>query len=74
MLYTNKKVLATYAHATGQWGFARVEGIDWRQITRGSADGVTNLFMLLNTARSKDRTVHVQVDDATNQITAAYMV
>ena len=74
MLYTNKKVLATYAHATGQWAFARIDGVDWKQISRGSADGVTNVFMLLNTARSKDRTVHVQVDDTSSQITAAYRV
>jgi immune inhibitor A len=52
--------------------WAYIEGTGWRKIQTGSTDGVTNLYMIMNTARANDRLVHVNIDGA-NRITSAYL-
>jgi hypothetical protein len=44
----------------------------WHKILTGAADGVTNVHVLLTTAKGNDRQVYV-VLDANKNITQAYM-
>lgn len=44
----------------------------WHKILPGSPDGVTNVFMILTTAKGNNRQAYV-VLDAPKNITAAYM-
>lgn len=76
MWFSNKKVLRTYTTVHAQNVYAHVEDVGgWRKVKTGNADGVTNLGVLLNTARNHDRNVTVFVDeDDNNRITHAYML
>lgn len=71
--YYNKKVLATFGYHTTQWAWAFIDGIGWRRIKGGAADGVTNLFIMLNEAKASDRLVHVYIDSS-GLITTAYLL
>ena len=73
MWHTNKKVVMTFVHHTTQYGYASIEGLGWLRIKSGSADGCTNLLVLLNAAKANDRLVHVNVN-ASNEIETAYML
>lgn len=73
MWHNNKKVTATYANHTSCSAWAEIEGVGWRRIREGAADGCTNLFIMLNAARANDRLVHVYIDDA-GLITTAYLL
>jgi hypothetical protein len=44
----------------------------WHKILPGAADGVTNVFLILTTAKGNNRQVYI-VLDANKNITAAYM-
>ena len=44
----------------------------WHRILTGATDGVTNVYVLLCTAKANDRQIYV-VLDANKNITAAYM-
>ena len=70
----NKKVNATFVHHTSQVAWADIQDLGWRQIKGGTADGVTNLIVLLSTAKANDRLVHVFIDAADNKIATAYMI
>jgi hypothetical protein len=50
-----------------------IDGLGWKRIKNDSADGVTNIFVLMCSARSNDRPVKVEIDDR-DFITTAYMV
>ena len=71
MWYT-KKILRTYATSGSQVAYAYIESVGWRRVKTGAANGVTNVFMMLNTARAHNMVVVVYVD-ATNFITRAYL-
>jgi len=73
MWFDNKRVNATFASNDPQWAWANIDGLGWKRIKNDSADGVTNLFVLMCSARSNDRPVNVEVDDR-DFITTAYMV
>lgn len=73
MWYYNKKVLATFVNYTTQYAYAYIDGIGWRRIKTGAADGCTNLFLLFCAAKANDRLVHVYID-ASNLITTAYLL
>lgn len=60
--YYNKTVQMTYAHHTTQWAWAYIDGLGWRRIKEGSADGVTNLFMACCEAVANGRNVSVYAD------------
>lgn len=60
--YYNKKVLATFAHYTSQWAWANIDGLGWRRIKDGAADGVTNIFAVCCEAAANNREVHVYAD------------
>jgi hypothetical protein len=44
----------------------------WHKVLTGAADGVTNVFLVLTTAKGNDRQVYV-VLDASKNITQVYM-
>ncbi|HKO60730.1 MAG TPA: hypothetical protein VJV03_06180 [Pyrinomonadaceae bacterium] len=69
------KINQVFTSRDGQNGWAHLVGTNaWHKILPGSADGVTNVFTLLTTAKGNDRQVFV-VFDATAQknITQSYM-
>ena len=71
--YNKKSVISTYATIDPQWAWANINGIGWRRIKEGAADGVTNIFLLMNTAESHGRLVNVEID-ADNNITNACLI
>ncbi len=73
MWHYNVTVTSTYVHHTTQWAWANISGLGWRRIKDGAADGVTNLFVLLNAAAANGRPVHVYIDGS-SLINTAYMV
>jgi hypothetical protein len=73
MWHYNVKVTSTYVHHTTQWAYAYIDGLGWRRIKDGAADGVTNLFVLFNAACANGRLVHVYIDGS-SLINTAYMV
>lgn len=60
--YYNKKVVSTFTHYTTQWAWANIDGLGWRRIKDGAADGVTNLFNVCCEAVANGSTVHVYAD------------
>lgn len=73
MWINNVKILATFGWSGSQWAWAYIDGVGWRRIKEGFADGVTNLFLMLNAARANDRPTNVFVDSS-GLITTAYLV
>ena len=71
--YNNRKVNATFVNYTTQWVWADIEGLGWRRIKDKSADGATNLFIIMNAAKANGRMVNVDID-ANNLITTAYLL
>ena len=68
----NKQVTLTYAHYTTQWAWVHVDGLGWRRLKDGAADGVTNLFAACCEALANSRPVHVYADG--NFIYTMYLV
>jgi immune inhibitor A len=60
--HNNIKVTSTFAYYTSQWAWANIEGVGWRRIKDGSADGVTNIFELCCEAVANTRPVNAYVD------------
>ncbi len=58
----NVSVTSTFAHHTSQWAWAHLNGVGWRRIKDGAADGVTNLFVSLCEAAANNKKVHVYID------------
>jgi hypothetical protein len=70
MWYPNKTVVATHAKDGTRMAWAIISGIaGWKRIRPNSPDGVTNLHLLLSTARANNRKVDVYI--VSNQITQA---
>lgn len=66
------KINQVYATRDSQNAWAHLVGTNkWHRIQTGSADGVTNVFVLLTTAKGADRQVYVVI--AGDLITGAYM-
>ena len=62
-----------YSSKDGQNAWAHLAGTNaWHRILPGSADGVTNVHLILTAAKANNRQAYV-VRDASNNITAAYM-
>ncbi len=64
--FSGKKVISTFTspHTMNAWG--NIDTLGWRKIQPISADGVTNMFMILNAAKTSGRTVSGQYDDSTS--------
>lgn len=70
--YNNKKVIQTFASVDSQNAWANIDGIGWRRIKTGSADGVTNVFNVLCEAAANGRKVNVFADATV--ISIAYLL
>jgi hypothetical protein len=70
--YYSQTVDATFATNTTQWAWAYIHNYGWARIKDGAADGVTNLFIMMNEAKGDGRLVHVFIDHGL--ITTAYLV
>jgi len=70
--HSNKVVLRTYSTHHGQNAWAQVEDLGWRKIKTGSADGVSNCFMIFCEAKANGRKVNVYADGST--ISRAYLL
>lgn len=67
------KINQVYTSRDGQNAWAHFVGTNaWHKILPGAADGVTNVFVVLATAKGNDRQVYV-VFDAAKNILQAYM-
>ncbi len=73
MWHYNKKINATFVHHKSQWAWADIDGVGWKRIKEGAADGVTNVLTLLSAARANERLVHVDLD-ANDLIVTAYLL
>jgi hypothetical protein len=72
MWYTNKLVRYVYIVHTPQAAWAIIDGLTgWKRVRPGSADGVTNLAVLLNAAKANNR--KVDVDIVSDQIIRAVL-
>ncbi len=72
MYYNNRKVTSTYASTDTQNAYAIITGIaGWLKIKTTSVDGVSNLFVAVNSALANNRTVDVYV--VANQIERVVM-
>lgn len=71
--YPNINVTQTFASNNAQNAWVNFPGLGWKRIKTGAADGVTNLFIIFNDAKANGRTVSVNIEDATQLITTAYL-
>ena len=70
MWHNNKQVVRTHCKDGSKQAWAIIDGISgWQRIKTSSADGVTNVFMILCAALAHDRRVDVFIDG--NQISQA---
>jgi C1A family cysteine protease len=60
--YSNVTVTQTYATVHSQNAWAHFQGMGWRRIQTGSADGVTNLLALFAEAVANNRPVNIVAD------------
>ena len=60
--HSNLTVTQVYATPHSQNAWAHFQGLGWRKIQTGSADGVTNMFVLLTEARANNRPVTIYAD------------
>jgi hypothetical protein len=73
MWHNNKIVKYVYVHHNPQAVFAVIDGISgWKRVRPGAADGVTNIGILLSTAKANGRKVHVFI--VGDQITRAVLL
>ncbi len=61
--WVNKKVLRTFSSPHSKNAWAYLESVGWRKVNTLSSDGVTNVFVLLNEARVKNRVVRANIDN-----------
>lgn len=70
-MWTKINQVYTSYHSQNCW--AHLVGTNkWHKVLTGAADGVTNVHMVLTTAKGNDRQVYVVLDAAGN-ITQVYM-
>jgi len=71
MWYNDKQVTRTHAKNGTQQAWAIVSGVGsgWLRITPNAADGVSNIYMILNAALANNRKVDVYVTN--NEISQA---
>jgi uncharacterized protein YbjT (DUF2867 family) len=67
------KINQVYSSRDAQNAWAHLASDNaWHKILPGAADGVTNVFVVLSTAKGNDKQAFIVLDAAKN-ITAAYM-
>jgi hypothetical protein len=70
--HSNVTVTQVYATPHSQNAWAYFQGLGWRKIQTGSADGVTNMHILLTEARANNRPVTIYADG--NLVYYAYLL
>ncbi|HEY7036237.1 MAG TPA: C1 family peptidase [Thermomicrobiales bacterium] len=60
--YSNVTVAQTYASRDSQNAWAYIQGLGWRKIYPGAADGVTNMLILFAEASANGRPVTIYAD------------
>ncbi len=64
MWYNNRTVSWTHSKTGSQQAWAIISGLSgWKRIRTGYADGVTNIYGLLNIAKANGRRVDVYVQN-----------
>ncbi|MDH5669781.1 MAG: hypothetical protein OEY86_17415 [Nitrospira sp.] len=64
MWHNNKTVTRTHSKNGSQMAWAIISGISgWKRIKPASADGVTNVFVILSAALANNRKVDVYIKD-----------
>lgn len=71
MWQNNKIVQQTFGSHHAQNCWALLAGLGWKKVKPNAADGVTNLFIVMNAAKANNRPVNVFLD--ADQITIAYL-
>ena len=71
--HNDKLVSMTYATPHSQNGWAFIDGVGWKKVRTGAADGVTNSFIALNAAKANARPVSVFEDDGDHTLTTVYL-
>ncbi len=70
-MWTNINQIYTTNHSQNAW--AHLAGTNaWHKVLTGAADGVTNVYVVLASARANNRQVYVGFD-ANKNIIAVYM-
>lgn len=69
--WVTKKVTRTYASPHSKNAWAYLQSVGWRKVDGLSTDGVTNLFIMLNEARVKNKTITASIDN--DKIKIAYL-
>jgi immune inhibitor A len=72
MNFSNKRVLRTFASPHSKNAYGYIAGMGWRKVRTLSNDGVTNMFAMLSTAKSHNRTISGTIDSS-NQISILYL-
>lgn len=67
---TVSRVFTSY-HSQNCWGY--LSGIGWKKVQTGNADGTTNVFMVLTSARGNDKLVTAVTNAADDRIEQIYM-
>jgi immune inhibitor A len=62
--YTDQTVKYTFVHHTTQYAYVNLEGLGWRRIQAGAADGVTNMLSAFCEALTSGQKVHTYADDS----------
>jgi hypothetical protein len=72
MWHWNKQVAQTFGSTHTMNAWVNITGLGWLKIEPTSADGVTNVFMMMNAAKANNRTVSVFVN-ASNRVEIGYL-
>jgi len=71
--FSNAQVVATFSspHSMNAWAYIATG--PWRKIQPIATDGVTNMFVLLNAAKSSGHSVSGSYDDSTGMLYTLYL-
>ena len=72
MNFNNKKILRTFTspHSKNVWAY--IDTIGWRKVGQESTDGVTNMAIVINSARAHNMPVSGYINPSTNMIAHLY--
>lgn len=71
MWQNNLGVQMTFGSHHSQNCWVLLAGVGWKKIKPNATDGVTNLYIMMNTAKANNRPVNVFLD--ADEITIAYL-
>jgi hypothetical protein len=71
MWTTINQVYSTH-HSQNAWAHLAANNTGWRKIAPNATDGVTNIHLMLASAKASGKQAYVVIDAGTNMITGAY--